>query len=53
VNKDRVSGKVEQVVGKVKESIGDTVGNEKLAHPLINLYSSLTKNTGILELFDR
>ena len=46
MNKDRVSGKVEQVVGKVNESVGGTVGNEKLADPLINLYSSLTKEYG-------
>jgi len=32
VNKDQVSGKVEQAVGKLKQSFGETVGHEKLAN---------------------
>jgi uncharacterized protein YjbJ (UPF0337 family) len=32
VNKDQVSGKVEQAVGKLKQSVGETVGSEKLAN---------------------
>jgi uncharacterized protein YjbJ (UPF0337 family) len=32
VNKGRVSGKVEQAIGKVKQSVGETVCNEKLAN---------------------
>ena len=32
VNKDQVSGKAEQAVGKVKQSVGETLGNEKLAN---------------------
>jgi uncharacterized protein YjbJ (UPF0337 family) len=31
VNKDQMSGKVEQAIGKVKQCVGRTVGNEKLA----------------------
>jgi uncharacterized protein YjbJ (UPF0337 family) len=31
VNKDQVSGKVMQAVGKVKQRGGETLGNEKLA----------------------
>jgi len=32
MNKDQVSGKVEQAVGKVEKTVGETVGNEKLAN---------------------
>ena len=32
VNKDQVSGKAEQALGKVKQSVGETLGNEKLAN---------------------
>src|ERR1022692_5057581 len=32
VNKDQVSGKAEQALGKVKQSVGETFGNEKLAN---------------------
>jgi uncharacterized protein YjbJ (UPF0337 family) len=32
VNKDQVSGKTEQALGKVKQSVGETLGNEKLAN---------------------
>jgi uncharacterized protein YjbJ (UPF0337 family) len=32
VNKDQVSGRVEQAVGKVKQSVGETFGNETLAN---------------------
>src|ERR1700690_471174 len=35
MNKDQVSGKVEQALGKVKQSVGETVGNEKLANQAI------------------
>jgi uncharacterized protein YjbJ (UPF0337 family) len=32
VNKDQVGGKVEQIVGKVKQSVGEALGNDKLAN---------------------
>jgi uncharacterized protein YjbJ (UPF0337 family) len=32
VNKNQVSGRVEQAVGKVKQSVGEALGNEKLAN---------------------
>jgi uncharacterized protein YjbJ (UPF0337 family) len=32
VNKDQVAGKVKQAVGKVERSVGESVGNEKLAN---------------------
>ena len=32
MNKDQVSGRVEQAVGKVKQSVGETFGNETLAN---------------------
>ncbi len=32
MNNDTVSGKFDQVAGKVKESVGESVGNEKLAN---------------------
>jgi uncharacterized protein YjbJ (UPF0337 family) len=32
VNKDQVVGKVEQTVRKVKQSIGETLGDDKLAN---------------------
>lgn len=32
MNKDKVKGKVEQAVGKVERSIGETVGNQDLAN---------------------
>jgi uncharacterized protein YjbJ (UPF0337 family) len=31
MNKDQLSCKVEQAVGKVKQKVGEAVGNEKLA----------------------
>jgi uncharacterized protein YjbJ (UPF0337 family) len=32
VNKDQVSGRAEQALGKVKQSVGETFGNETLAN---------------------
>src|SRR5277367_5210567 len=32
MNKDQVTGKVEQVAGRVKQGVGETVGNQKLAN---------------------
>ena len=32
MDKDRVSGKMEQGIGKAKEKIGEAVGNQKLAN---------------------
>ena len=32
MNKDQVSGKVEQVAGRVKQGVGETIGNQKLAN---------------------
>ena len=32
MNKDQVSGKAEQVVGKVKQRVGEALGNDKLAN---------------------
>jgi uncharacterized protein YjbJ (UPF0337 family) len=32
MNKDQVSGKFDQAAGKVKEKIGETVGNQRLAN---------------------
>ena len=32
MNKDQVSGKAEQALGRVKQSVGETLGNEKLAN---------------------
>jgi len=32
MDKDQVSGKFDQAIGKVKESIGSAVGNDKLAN---------------------
>jgi uncharacterized protein YjbJ (UPF0337 family) len=32
MNKDKISGKVNQVTGRIKESVGETVGNQKLAN---------------------
>jgi uncharacterized protein YjbJ (UPF0337 family) len=32
MNKDQVSGKFDQVTGKVKEKVGETVGNQRLAN---------------------
>jgi len=32
MNKEQVSGKIDQAVGKVKQSVGETVGSEKLAN---------------------
>ena len=31
MDKDQVSGKFDQVAGKVKQTVGDAVGNSKLA----------------------
>lgn len=32
VNKDQVSGKFDQATGKVKEKVGETIGNQRLAN---------------------
>jgi uncharacterized protein YjbJ (UPF0337 family) len=32
MNKDEISGKVDQVVGKVKQGVGDGIGNQKVAN---------------------
>jgi uncharacterized protein YjbJ (UPF0337 family) len=32
MDKDRVSGKFDQTIGKAKEKVGDAVGNQKLAN---------------------
>lgn len=32
MNKDQVSGKFDQATGKVKEKVGETVGNQRLAN---------------------
>ena len=32
MNKEEVSGKFDQVAGKVKQKVGETVGNQKLAN---------------------
>ena len=32
MNKDQVTGKVEQAAGRVKQSVGETLGNQKLAN---------------------
>jgi uncharacterized protein YjbJ (UPF0337 family) len=31
MNKDRVAGKIDQAVGKVKQNLGEAVGNDELA----------------------
>ena len=32
MNRDQISGNVDQVVGKIKQNAGETIGNEKLAN---------------------
>lgn len=32
MNKDQVTGKVEQAAGRVKQSVGETVGSQNLAN---------------------
>jgi uncharacterized protein YjbJ (UPF0337 family) len=32
MNKDQVTGKVEKIAGRVKEEVGETLGNQKLAN---------------------
>ena len=32
MNKDEISGKVDQVMGKVKQGVGEAIGNQKLAN---------------------
>ena len=32
MNKDTVAGKFDQVTGKVKQSVGEAIGNQKLAN---------------------
>jgi uncharacterized protein YjbJ (UPF0337 family) len=32
VNEDQIFGKIQQAVGKVKQGVGETLGNEKLAN---------------------
>ena len=32
MNKDQVTGKVERVAGRVKQGVGETLGNQKLAN---------------------
>ena len=32
MNKDQVGGKIDQTVGKVKQKVGETVGNQHLAN---------------------
>jgi uncharacterized protein YjbJ (UPF0337 family) len=32
MNKDQVTGKVEKAAGRVKQAVGETVGNQKLAN---------------------
>jgi uncharacterized protein YjbJ (UPF0337 family) len=32
MNQEQVSGKIDQAVGKVKQSVGEAVGNDKLAN---------------------
>jgi len=32
MNKDEISGKVDQVVGKVKQGVGEAIGNQKVAN---------------------
>ena len=32
MNKDQVTGKVEQAAGRVKQGVGETLGNQKLAN---------------------
>jgi uncharacterized protein YjbJ (UPF0337 family) len=32
MNKDQVTGKVEQVAGRVKQGVGEAIGNQKLAN---------------------
>ena len=41
MNKEQISGKVDQAVGKVKQSVGETVGNQKLA------------NKGVVDVYKR
>jgi len=32
MNKDKISGKVDQAVGKVKQGVGEAIGNQKVAN---------------------
>ena len=32
MNKDQVTGKAEQVAGRIKQGVGETLGNQKLAN---------------------
>lgn len=32
MNKDQITGKLEQVAGRIKQGVGDTIGNQKLAN---------------------
>ncbi len=33
MNTDRVEGKLDQVSGKIKQKVGEAVGNNRLANP--------------------
>jgi uncharacterized protein YjbJ (UPF0337 family) len=44
INKDQVKGRSNEVVGKVKEKIGEAVGNKKL-----EIKGAIQKNIGIVQ----
>ena len=46
MNKDQVAGKIAQAVGKVEQSVGERVGNQKLANKgVVNQVKGAAKET--------
>jgi uncharacterized protein YjbJ (UPF0337 family) len=44
INKDQVKGRANEAIGKVKETVGEVVGNKKL-----EIKGAIQKNIGIVQ----
>jgi uncharacterized protein YjbJ (UPF0337 family) len=44
INKDQVKGRTNEVIGKVKETVGEALGNKKL-----EVKGAIQKNIGIVQ----
>jgi uncharacterized protein YjbJ (UPF0337 family) len=44
INKDQVEGRANEAIGKVKETVGEVVGNKKL-----EIKGSIQKNIGVVQ----
>jgi uncharacterized protein YjbJ (UPF0337 family) len=50
MNKDEISGKVDPVVGKVKQGVGEAIGNQKVANQgVIDQAKGAAKKLGVVQ----